>query len=64
MKMQYTENLKTDRFGEVDVNYYIAKGKQLRAQAIGEMLQTLIARLRLGRTKRTQHLPLNVNFRH
>lgn len=63
MKTQYTQNLKTNQFGEVDVDYYIAKGRQLRSKAVGEIFRSIIAKLRPGRVK-TRHLPLNVNFRH
>ncbi|MCB1881276.1 MAG: hypothetical protein KDI54_14700 [Gammaproteobacteria bacterium] len=64
MKTQYIENLKINQFGDVDVKYYIAKGKQLRSQAIAEMVQSLFARVRRVCTKRAPHLPLKVNFRH
>ena len=63
MKRQYTQDLKTNEFGEIDVNYYIARGWQLRAETVGEMFQTLFAKLRSRRAK-TRHLPLNLNFRH
>ena len=61
MKRQYMD-LETNEFGEIDVNYYIARG-QLRAETVSEMFKTLFAKLRSRRAK-TRHLPLNLNFRH
>jgi hypothetical protein len=63
MNTQYPQNLKTNEFGEVDVSYYIAKGRQLRSLAIAEMLRSFIAKLKSRRAK-TPHLPLKANFRH
>jgi hypothetical protein len=63
MKTEYRQNLKTNQFGELDINYYVAKGRHLRSESVREILQSLIAKLRSGRAK-ARHLPLNVNFRH
>ncbi|MCP4284345.1 MAG: hypothetical protein GY792_07840 [Gammaproteobacteria bacterium] len=63
MKTQYTNNLKTNEYGEADVNFYIAKGRRLRANAIAEILQNLIAKFKPSQ-RRTHQLPLNANFRH
>ena len=63
MNAQYTQNQKTNEFGEIDVSYYVAKGKQLRSQAIAEMLRSLITRLKPARVK-TPHFPFKANFRH
>lgn len=63
MKTQTPHGLKTDQSGEVDVNYYIAKGQQMRSEALGEMLKSLFAHLRPAGLK-MPHLPLNAHFRH
>ena len=47
----------------VDVNYYIAKGQQMRSEVLGEMLKSLFAHLRPAGLK-MPHLPLNAHFRH
>ncbi|HXK56068.1 MAG TPA: hypothetical protein PLZ16_05430 [Gammaproteobacteria bacterium] len=57
MKTQYMKNLKTDQFDEIDLEYYIAKGRHLRAQAVAEMLQSLFSKLRQVREK-THQMPL------
>ena len=63
MHTEYTQNLKTDKFGDVDIAYYVAKGREARSAALAEILLRFMARFRSGQSK-TRALPLNVNFRH
>jgi len=63
MKTEYADQFKTNEFGDLDVNYYITKGRQLRSQAIAEMVRSLIVKLKSRRSK-SHSLPLKPHFRH
>lgn len=66
MKAEYTDQFKTNDSGDLDVNYYIAKGRQLRAEAVAAMVRGLFAKLGVWWVRRckSQHLPLKMHFRH
>lgn len=63
MKTQYTQNLKTDMNGDVDVDYYIAKGRRLRAEAFADSLQRIIACFKPAPAKRLS-IPLRPRLWH
>jgi hypothetical protein len=64
MTKPYTRNCVTRPDGEIDVDFYVNRARQMRAEAIADMLGRLIGRLKLGRNQRDRRLPMRVNFTH
>ncbi|MCB1858234.1 MAG: hypothetical protein KDI63_08180 [Gammaproteobacteria bacterium] len=61
--MQYEDDIRLNEFGNPDIEYYMAKARQLRALAVAELIQQVAGWISHG-LRKIHVAPLSSAIRH